>query len=165
MKYNFSYKTDFRDNPKIIELEKDCDNFFSNNEKKVGHSKSGDKCIRGFCIHLYDYNEVDFVPVIFYPDKLMHEIDFKKIGIQKEHSQEFEDNLYRRNDPFSSLKKICYIFHNGKNYHEFFFYFSKDRSIREKIHNDINRIFFIEPFKEKLEVDLKLSNNSKKMKI
>ena len=36
MKYNFPYKKDFRDKQKIIELEKDCDKFFSNNEKKIG---------------------------------------------------------------------------------------------------------------------------------
>lgn len=164
MNYKFPYIYDFPNQQKISLLEKACDDFFSDHTKKIGYNKQGDKCIRGFYIHVYADKHVDFIPVILYSNKIVHDIDFKRLGISKEHSEKYYEKFYRLDNPLRSLEKCFYILHDGKKYHEIMIDLTK-HVIREKLVEKLNYLFFIAPFQEKLEHCLDNKSHNKKIKI
>lgn len=169
MKFKFSYAADFPNQEKISLLEDTCEKFFNDKTKKIGCNKQGDKCIRGFYIHLYENGDVDFAPVILYADKLVHDIDFKRLGISRENSEKYERQFHKVDIPFVSLKKFCYILHDGQNYHEIMLDLSPVAlpvyMIRNEIIEQLNTLFFVNPFKERLEKSLNEKSNKVKIKI
>ena len=164
MIYKFSYFKDFPNKDKIELLEQACKNFFKDESKKIGINKEGSKCIRGFYIHLYSTGEINFAPVILYSEKLIHEIDFKMLGINKKEHEQYEQDFYNQDDVFNNLEKFCYVLHDGKKYHEFMVDLSQNIN-REELVQKLNTIFFINPFKANLEKSLEEKPNKVKIKI
>lgn len=133
--------------------------------KKIGYDKEGDKCVRRFYIHLYRGGEIDFTPVILYSDKMIHEIDFKRLGITKDKAQKYEEDFYMTDDVFNNLEKFCYVLHDGKNYQELMIDLSQNDLTREDLIKKVNTIFFITPLKESLENNLENKQSRTKIKI
>lgn len=103
----------------VEKLEKDMD-FFLDDSKKFGFNRLNQKCMIGFSIEYYNRGGIIYEPVILNLETKGVECDFKKMGMNKDDSENYFNHTKAEYN-FKRLINVCYIFGDKNKVQEFLF--------------------------------------------
>lgn len=111
----------------IEEFYDKCEIFFNQNKKYYGLNKQGEACVLGFTLSYYNRGGIIYEPIIFNLDKSEYVKDYKRMGLNKETYEDYE-NI--NGESYKRLENILFVFADNKQYYQFNFH--KDNLYNKK---------------------------------